>query len=898
MILYISGSREVFRVHKLFDNIHRSPIHMAAFAGRSLVLEKVLNSLTDEEKENTFDSAGVDGMTPLHLAARGGTQGCFSCIFEQVRDFQSAAKTDIWGREVIHIATGVGNLEIARTLLSRGSRLDRFDNNRRTPVDYLVQSKPEDDGEDNGNDGKNDRNNHANAPGDDHGNAGTDATPKQDQVYVLDSTRCTILQELAKTKPDYRDAGGKTFLHIAAEVADVATIDILLKEPIDLGLKTRDDQQRTPLHCALLARNITTSLALIDNADSDLGAKDAGGMSTLMFAVSMNLMEVVEKLFGKTEEADIRKRENNSTFTEADERALAGCDITHQDNKGLTVLHHAVGIKLRDDGSNDEKIEMVKFLVSKRCNTMTEDNGGKTPLHYAIIEKKGAVAKFLLSLPAGQIPSSPKGNNLLILACQVGCPTVIPRIIELWPNIINDGDTGYQQPPISWACEGGFDDIVKMLVEDYPAVDVNRPALKYNNYTALHFATQRGHEEMLICLLQRGEADVGAKDQRGNTLVDSAILSGNPACARHLLRHPNAADEQRITYLEKLTVRRHENFHGILSDVLGKVNDKSLTDEKLKQLVDATEHLNEPRRLFELFMARCLQRKTWKQIAGENPYHRAVKLESLEVVEGLTAVGGNPAEPDQDNWSCLDYATRLGLNVDFLSAVNGHVNKHKPPNYEKPDPCEPAALSVPSELKGIIDISSCAGENHRGSSCSGLQRKDDKSLFVLILEVLSLWLTRLFALVVTVLTPSERSERACIRANHPIPPPTRDNKHFYFEITVITGSDSRILGIGFCGPDGGEDQMPGWFEGSWAYQGDDGLLFVEGSSTTPSPDFGSRGQFGVEETAGVYLNLETGQAFCTLNGRMMTMGEFSELLASPEPIVSAKYELFGGFLTI
>jgi len=66
--------------------------------------------------------------------------------------------------------------------------------------------------------------------------------------------------------------------------------------------------------------------------------------------------------------------------------------------------------------------------------------------------------------------------------------------------------------------------------------------------------------------------------------------------------------------------------------------------------------------------------------------------------------------------------------------------------------------------------------------------------------------------------------------------------------------------------------MPGWFEGSWAYHGDDGLLFVEAGYNTPSSNFGPWAQFGEGDTAGVYLNLETGEAFCTLNGDMMKMG--------------------------
>ena len=75
--------------------------------------------------------------------------------------------------------------------------------------------------------------------------------------------------------------------------------------------------------------------------------------------------------------------------------------------------------------------------------------------------------------------------------------------------------------------------------------------------------------------------------------------------------------------------------------------------------------------------------------------------------------------------------------------------------------------------------------------------------------------------------------------------------------------------------------MPGWFDGSWAYHGDDGLLFVETGHSTPSSKFGPWTQFGEGETVGIYMNLETGEAFCTLNGRMLRMGEYSWFSSLP-----------------
>ena len=86
--------------------------------------------------------------------------------------------------------------------------------------------------------------------------------------------------------------------------------------------------------------------------------------------------------------------------------------------------------------------------------------------------------------------------------------------------------------------------------------------------------------------------------------------------------------------------------------------------------------------------------------------------------------------------------------------------------------------------------------------------------------------------------------------------------------------ECQVLGLGFCGPDDGENKMPGWFKGSCGYHGDDGYLYIEQDfSTEPfSQDFGTQGKFGAGDTVGVYFNLKTGEAFCTLNGVKLDMG--------------------------
>ncbi|KAH7134452.1 hypothetical protein EDB81DRAFT_762752 [Dactylonectria macrodidyma] len=124
---------------------------------------------------------------------------------------------------------------------------------------------------------------------------------------------------------------------------------------------------------------------------------------------------------------------------------------------------------------------------------------------------------------------------------------------------------------------------------------------------------------------------------------------------------------------------------------------------------------------------------------------------------------------------------------------------------------------------------------------------------------------------------ADRIDRVCIRSKRCIPPPSASNQHFYFKVTVLKDSKSQLLGLSFCYIDIGRDQMPGWFDRSWAYHGDNGMLFIEsGYGAVPTPDFGAPGEFGASDVVGACLNLETGEGFCTLNGKKINMGNSSE----------------------
>lgn len=71
----------------------------------------------------------------------------------------------------------------------------------------------------------------------------------------------------------------------------------------------------------------------------------------------------------------------------------------------------------------------------------------------------------------------------------------------------------------------------------------------------------------------------------------------------------------------------------------------------------------------------------------------------------------------------------------------------------------------------------------------------------------------------------------------------------------------RYIGIGFSGPKVPLNRLPGWEPDSWAYHGDDGLMFC---CTSQGKDYGPK--YSTMDTIGCGINFRTGCAFFTKNG--------------------------------
>ena len=76
-----------------------------------------------------------------------------------------------------------------------------------------------------------------------------------------------------------------------------------------------------------------------------------------------------------------------------------------------------------------------------------------------------------------------------------------------------------------------------------------------------------------------------------------------------------------------------------------------------------------------------------------------------------------------------------------------------------------------------------------------------------------------------------------------------------------TLTDSRMIGIGLCHELSSDTGMPGWSEGSWAYHGDDGNLYLEQGEGRAFGDL-----YGAGDVVGCGADIDKNELFFTKNG--------------------------------
>ncbi|ORX83059.1 ankyrin [Anaeromyces robustus] len=185
-------------------------------------------------------------------------------------------------------------------------------------------------------------------------------------------------------------------------------------------------------------------------------------------------------------------------------------------------------IKIIDSIIDHERLDILKYLVTKNLDINSQDEEGQTPLIHAIKRRKLDVMKYLIDYKADikavndkikVIDSVIDYNKLDILDC----------LVNKNLNINSQDEVGHT--PLIYAIHRGNFNIIKYLIEHGADIQIVNRKIE-----TLKTIIDRGQLNILDYLINK-KLDINSKDKEGHTLLAYAIKSRKIEVIKYLIDH-------------------------------------------------------------------------------------------------------------------------------------------------------------------------------------------------------------------------------------------------------------------------------------------------------------------------------------------------------------------------
>ena len=367
----------------------------------------------------------------------------------------------------------------------------------------------------------------------------------------------------------------------------------------------------------------------------------------------------------------------------------AGAFVNAHDEDGNSALICAC---LRED--EEHTLEIVKFLLSKRCLISTPNKKGRNVVHAAAWHDSSEVMKLLLSKEPHLSRSKDHENRTpLAFVCHYRFEDVAVQIAELLLDAGADIEQGNNDwTPLLQACRYGRADLVSFLLQK----GANIKAIDGESWNGLHLACQNGaFGKDIIPLLIKAGVDVLAETYSGRDAISFA-LETHYDVAETLLRHLAPGSEPaelRVSVQDPIgSMTMHIQLGCYVysfSDFGAGANanflwaslrngEKQSFDRSSDDIFNVLSESNDPELWIVASSEPCFQQhpKT-----GDTVFHMLSRTDNLsseqkmEVFAALKKDYRNPLIPNFQNKRAIDLTSDFALKVELARYMEWQPNR-------------------------------------------------------------------------------------------------------------------------------------------------------------------------------------------------------------------------------
>ena len=214
-----------------------------------------------------------------------------------------------------------------------------------------------------------------------------------------------------------------------------------------------------------------------------------------------------------------------------------GAKVNVENNEGNTPLHLAIQYNHLHPDFTHNRIEIVSFLIANGAKVNVRNNNGETPLHIAVFNKRFPrldnmqnIYRLLLEHGAEINIQDNNKTTPLDIAVDLQLEDTVALLISKHPDV--NSEHKYGRTLLHIAVDFKLKDVAKQLIAKGAFVNAKNNLLQ----TPLHLATTRGSLDIVELLIAKG-ARVNVRNVNGQTPLYRAIALGHNDIAALLINN-------------------------------------------------------------------------------------------------------------------------------------------------------------------------------------------------------------------------------------------------------------------------------------------------------------------------------------------------------------------------